>query len=108
MAGNKRLASTAVEEAEEAEDASIAVVRHWDRVVAKGVISLDDAREGLRLAREAVDEAHDVVEATMQTDVWEKVAVSALTGRFNPHVQRQADDVGLVIPLFPEMPKDAA
>lgn len=102
MALHPRLATQAVEEAEEAEDASVAVVRHWDRAMADGVISLDEAREGLRLAQRAMDEAHDVVEATMQTDVWEKVAVSALTGFINPHVQRQAGDVGLVIPLFPD------
>lgn len=98
-----RLATVAVEEAEQCEDRSLALARYIRRAVENdGAIDLDEAREILYSADQLVTEAREVVTAAMRVDVMEKAAANLLTGRISPHVRQQMRDVGIVLPFPPD------
>ena len=107
MASHARLADVAVETAMDAQMRAKAAARVIDEALADGEVTPAEARAMLMYARQTVKAAEDVVQATERTNVAEKAAVSLLSGFFNTHVRRQADEVGLVL-QFPTVEPDSA
>lgn len=108
MPTHARLADVAVESAIDARLRAQAAARVIDEALSDGVVTPAEARAMVMYARQTLKAAEDVVVATERTNVAEKAAVSMLTGFFNTHVRRQADEVGLVLQFPAVGPQDAA
>lgn len=114
MGMHARLADVAVDEAMEAQAATRALLRVIEGALADGVVTPAERDAMLRHLARVNREVADVVAATERANVGQKLALSLLTvAPLNPHVRRQARDIGLDVPAvipFPghDGPLDAA
>jgi hypothetical protein len=92
-------ASRAVDEAVAAKSAAYYALRHWERALADGSITMEQAIEGVRLQRKAYQDACDVVPLTEKT--CQLVTLGAqwvLWGEVTPNAARIAASIGVYAP----------
>ena len=94
-------ASQAVDEAMEAKSAAEYALRHWERALADGAITMAEAIEGIRLQRKAYQDACEVVplaeRACQLVTLWTQWM---LYGEVSPNAARIAASAGVYAPQY--------
>lgn len=106
MATHPQHAATTMEAAELMEDGAGDLLLFIRNASRDGGIDLDEAHGILHRAEQQYVTARAVVVRAEETQVRELVAAAILrpnpdTGQVNAHVAKRAQEVGIVIPLFP-------
>lgn len=99
----RRLIDITVDEALEARCVAQRAVDHWEAALSDGVITMEEALEGVRLGRLALAESQDVVRVAEQANQHQRIGIAYLTGTMTPQVLHDAAEVGIT----PDMPSAA-